>query len=83
MAAASEDEIKLEKVSQAELNEIIRKHNMFLTGRPGGRRAVLKDKDLSGLSFLGQNFSQSDLTGCILAGSDLSNANFESATLFG
>src|ERR1039457_6179330 len=83
MAQVSEDGDKLEKVTQAELNEIIRRHNMFLTARPGGARAVIKDKDLSGLSFMGQNLSQADLTGCIFIGADLANANFESATLFG
>ena len=74
---------ELETISQAELNGIIRKHIMFLTAKPGGRRAVVRDKDLSNLTFSGQNLSQSDFTGCILAGANLSNANFESSTLFG
>lgn len=70
-------------IKQAELNEIIRKHQMFLTAKPGGARAVIRDRDLTGLSFMGQNLSQSDFTGCIMEGTDLTNANFESATLFG
>lgn len=77
------DDYQLAKISQAELNEIIRKHLMFLTAKPGGARALVRDRDVSGLSFVGQNLSQSDFTGCIMIGCDLTNANFESATLFG
>ena len=66
MVHAPEDGTKLEKITQAELNEVIRKHNMFLTGKPGGRRALIRDKDLSGLTFMGQNLSQSDFTGSLL-----------------
>jgi len=77
------DTFKIHPVTQAELNEVIRKHVMFLTARSGGARAVLRDRDLSGLSFVGQNLAQSDFTGCIMALADCSHANFESATLFG
>ncbi len=73
----------LPKMMQAELNEVIRKHVMFMTAKPGGARAVVRDKDLSGLSFLNQQLSQSDFSGCNFTEADLSNANFESATLFG
>ena len=74
---------KLERVTQAEINEIIRKHLMFLSAKPGGARAVVRDRDLSGLNFTGQNLSQSDFTGSILRGAIMTNASFESATLFG
>lgn len=73
----------LEKVTQAEINEIIRKHLMFLSAKPGGARAVIRDRDLSGLNFTGQNLAQSDFTGCIMQHTVLTNASFESATLFG
>lgn len=82
-APATPSEFALPKLTQAELNDIIRKHQMFLTGRPGGARAVLRDHDLSQLSFVGQNLSQSDFTGCIMSNVDFKGANFESATLFG
>lgn len=78
-----EENFDLPKLTQAELNVIIRKHVMFMTGKSGGARAVIRDKDLSGLTFLGQNLSQSDFTGCIMANTDLANANFECSTLFG
>lgn len=79
----SKNSFDLPPLNQAELNEIIRKHQMFLTAKPGGSRALVRDRDLTGLSFIGQNLSQSDFTGCIMAGTDLTNANFESSTLFG
>lgn len=82
-AVAQPSEFDLPKLSQAALNDITRKHQMFLTGRPGGARAVLRDHDLTGLSLVGQNLSQSDFTGCIMVKADLTHANFESATLFG
>ena len=63
MAQKQEDDFTLPKITQAELNEVIRKHGMFMTAKPGGGRAVVKDKDLTGLSFVGQNLSQSDFTG--------------------
>jgi uncharacterized protein YjbI with pentapeptide repeats len=84
MAPVKDDSnFQLPRITQAELNEIIRKHQNFLTARPNGARAVVRDKDLSRLSFIGQNLSQSDFTGCIMAHADLTNASFESATLFG
>ncbi|MCK5554883.1 MAG: pentapeptide repeat-containing protein, partial [Alphaproteobacteria bacterium] len=77
------EDTEFQKMTQAELDEVIRKHNNFMTARPGGARAVVKDKDLSGLSFAGKDLSQSDFTGCIMENADLTNSNFESATLFG
>ncbi|MDE1150928.1 MAG: pentapeptide repeat-containing protein [Micavibrio sp.] len=83
MSAADNEFVSLTRMMQAELNEIIRKHQMFLTAKPGGARAVIRDRDLTDLSFIGQNLSQSDFTGCIMRDADMSGANFESATLFG
>lgn len=80
---AKEEEFTLASVTQSELNEVIRKHQYFLTAKPGGARAVVRDRDLTGLSFIGQNLSQSDFSGCIMVNADLTGANFESATLFG
>lgn len=78
-----EEEFSLKPVSQAELNDVIRKHQNFLGAKAGGARAVLRDRDMTGLSFIGQNLSQSDFSGCIMAYADLTGANFESSTLFG
>lgn len=74
---------QLQRIEQPEIDEIIRKHQMFLTGRTGGARAVVRDSDLTGIDFSGKNLSQSDFTGSVMTHANLSNANFESATLFG
>jgi hypothetical protein len=50
----------LEKITQRELDDIIKKHTTFLKGIRGGARAVLKFKDLSHLDFRGCNLSQGD-----------------------
>ena len=73
----------LDVVSQEELAEIHRRHVMFLTGKPGGARAVIKDKDFSELNFNGARFEQADFTGCVFRKSNMKKANFKSATLFG
>ncbi|MGM0422915.1 MAG: pentapeptide repeat-containing protein [Pseudomonadota bacterium] len=73
----------LKPLSQRELKDIARKHEMFLGGKPGGARAVVKDRDLTGLNMREMQLQQSDFTGCIMRNSDMTAINFESATLFG
>jgi uncharacterized protein YjbI with pentapeptide repeats len=81
--ADAKKKAELPKMTQAELDDVIRKHLMFTSGRAGGARAVVRDKDLSNLTFRGENLSQSDFTGCLLKNADLRNAVFEGAALFG
>jgi uncharacterized protein YjbI with pentapeptide repeats len=52
-----------EKITQAALNEIIKKHRVFLKGVRGGARAVFKLADMSEHDFIGADFSHADLTG--------------------
>ena len=40
MAPVKEDDYQLPRITQAELNEIIRKHQNFLTARANGARSV-------------------------------------------
>ena len=80
--AADEDFIR-EKVPQAVMDDIIRRHAMFLSGKPGGARAVIKDKDLSGLTLNGRNLAQADFTGSTLARCNLEGSDLSGATLFG
>ena len=77
------DEFELDVITQEELVEIHKKHVMFLTGKPGGARAVIKDKDFSELNFEGARFEQADFTGCVFRKSNMKKSNFKSATLFG
>lgn len=58
------------KVSQTELEEVIRLHCMYQAGRPGGHRALLSYRDLSGLNLVNRNLSDADLTGVLLVGAD-------------
>ena len=73
----------LEPLDQTQLNKILHLHARFLSGKPGGARASVKDRDLSGLNFNGANLSQSDFTGCVFRGANLKDISFASATLFG
>lgn len=78
-----EDAQGIEIIEQWQLDDIIKKHSHFLIGKPGGARAVVKDKNLAGLNFVKKNLAQADFSGSIMSGSDFSASNFESATLFG
>lgn len=71
-----------EKVSQRQLDDIIKNHGIFLKGIRGGARAVLKFKDLSGLNFKGADLSQADFTGSILADANLALGTFRGASFF-
>jgi uncharacterized protein YjbI with pentapeptide repeats len=66
-----------------ELAEALRRHAWFRSRRPSGRRAVLTDMDLSGLTLVGLDLSYANLTGSSFRGSDLSFCRFDGATVFG
>ena len=72
----------LQKLTQSELDEIIRKHMRFISGIRGGARAVVKFKDLSGLHFRKGDLSQADFTGSILINANMSNATFKGVSFF-
>ena len=77
-----EEENSYDVITQNELDEIIKKHKDFLTGRLGGARAVVKFKNLTGLDFKESDLSQSDFSGSILVKANLSNCNFNGASFF-
>ncbi len=75
-------------MDQKQLDDVIRKHLRFSTGRPNGGRAVLKFKSLVGLNFRGADLSGADFTGsdmrnCYLCGGNYSGATFSSCNLAG
>jgi uncharacterized protein YjbI with pentapeptide repeats len=72
----------LQKLTQSELDEIIRKHLKFISGIRGGARAIIKFKDISGLTFRKADLSQSDFTGSVLVGCDMSYGNFKGVSFF-
>ena len=77
------EEYVLNPLTQEELNEIAKKHYNFLNAKPGGARANVKDRDLSGLTMEHMQLQQSDFTGCVMRNVNMVGVNFESATLFG
>jgi len=75
-------EIMMAHLSQEELDQIIKLHGLYMKGHHGGARAVIKFRNLSGLSFRNQDLSHADFTGSCLIGVDMSNGKFVSATFF-
>ena len=76
------DTAKQSILSQDQLNAMVDLHNRFLIGRLGGRRAILQNFDISGLSFAGKDLRQVDFSGCSMLDMDLSGANFQEAKLY-
>ena len=72
---------QLVRLTQAQLDEVVRLHALFLVSR-GGRRAVLAGYDLSGLDLIGGDMSNADCTGSSFFGASLCRSKFDSATLF-
>ena len=51
------------RIEQGELDELVRKHKLWLEGKDGGEKLVLIDCDLTGSNLSGSNLSWSNLTG--------------------
>ena len=78
----------LRKITQDELNEILRKHKMWLIGESGGeladlRGANLREADLRWADLRWTNLRGADLRWADLRGADLSRANLRGANLRG
>ncbi len=76
------DPSELPPLRQDQLDEAIKKHEMFLSGRSGGARANLQYRNLSNLDFNSCDLSQADLTGSLLIEADLSSGTFKSTSFF-
>ena len=61
----------MSKLTQDELNRMLRAHALWRAGNPKGRRIDLRYRDLSGLSFAG-----ADCTYALLTDANLANTNF-------
>ena len=55
-----------ETLTQDQLDALVKLHERFLDGRIGGRRAILKRVDLTGLSLARTNMRQADFSGCVM-----------------
>ena len=69
-----------------ELKDIVKRHWLFILGRPNGQRAILTGRDLRNLDFGGLNLQsvvapRADFTNSSFAGTDLSFADLFGANL--
>ena len=78
----SPDNFFMSHLTQDDLDKIIKLHHLYISGKNGGARAIIKFKNLSGLSLRGKDLSHADFTGSCFIGTDLSFGNFSSATFF-
>lgn len=78
----SGDAVAMEKLTQGQLDALVSLHERFLDGRIGGRRAMLKRVDISGLSLADKNLRQADFSGCNMREMDLAFTIFQEATLY-
>ena len=80
------------KMTNEELKEVLRLHQMWLLDKEGGVRADLSDADLSDANLIGAdlryanlryaNLRYADLRGANLSGADLSGAEYNEYTAF-
>lgn len=74
-------------MNQEEIDEVLRKHALFLKGKRGGRRAILAGADLrnanlSNADLYGASFREADLRGADLFGADLRFAILYKAKIY-
>src|SRR5579863_8349924 len=74
-------DVDLRRVSPQELRQILQLHELFISRRPGGRRAVLAYYDLSQTDLSDQDLSGADLTGVRLHRANLKNTCLRGAKL--
>lgn len=70
-------------MDQAALNEILKKHDLWLKDDPKGDRANLKDAHLEGANLRNANLEGANLAGAHLKGANLIYANLRHAYLVG
>ncbi len=66
----------------SQLKDVLDRHERFLAGKAGGRRAALAFHDLCGCDLSGCDLSGADLTGAKLKQARLSGAALKGANLF-
>src|ERR1700730_4076477 len=76
------DDKKLIRLTQAEVDAIVHKHESYSLGRMGGVRANFSYHDLSNLSLAKRDLSDANFTGASLYEADLQGTKFDRAILF-
>ncbi|HAL91412.1 MAG TPA: hypothetical protein DCM68_00065 [Verrucomicrobia bacterium] len=69
------------KISQAELDQIVYRHGLYLAKLSGGEQADLSDANLSDARLNGVNLSRANLIGADLSEADLGGADLHEADL--
>lgn len=72
-----------ERSKTVNLQKVLEKHMMWLSGKEGGERANLSGANLSRANLRGANLSGANLSGADLSGANLSEANLSRADLRG
>ena len=75
--------ISYQKLNQAQLDAIVKSHEVMNAGRVGGARAVLSYKDLTGLTLKDCNLADAEFTGAILQRTEFDGATLDRANFFG
>jgi hypothetical protein len=70
-------------MKQEEINEILRKHKMWLEEEINGERADFRGANLEGADFRGANLRRANLEDANLEDADLEDADLEDANLRG
>jgi uncharacterized protein YjbI with pentapeptide repeats len=70
------------KFNQEALDLVIKQHELFRKGQPGGVRAILTHHDLSNLVFRGKDLSCADFSGSLFYESDLTSAVLDNAVFY-
>ena len=68
----------MKNISKEELNEILKKHKMWLNGEVGGERADLRGADLRSIHLRFADLRFADLRGADLRGTDLRGTDLRS-----
>ena len=75
----------MNRIDPTELKEILKKHMLFVTGRPNGQRANLSSQSLSGFGLDKLNLrsiiaAAADFSRCSLVKTDFSDADLYGAS---
>ena len=69
--------------NRQQFSDILEKHALFLSGKPGGVRASLKLENLTKINLSHRDLRQADLSGATLFGVQMTESKLSEASLFG
>jgi uncharacterized protein YjbI with pentapeptide repeats len=75
--------VTFRRLTQAEVDEICRRHERLVKLWPGGARAIFSFCDLSGLVLRERVLTGANFSGAILRNTDFTGADLDNAEFFG